>query len=135
MQINSEEEWNLVLKPKSGLFEFNFKEIYQYRDLLLMFVKRDIVVVYKQTILGPLWFFVQPIMTTLIYTFIFSNIAKIPIEGSSLPYFIFQVLLCGIILPTVLIKHLILFLKMLIFLVRFIFPDLLYQFQKFCQDL
>ena len=83
MHNNSGEEWNMIIKPKSGLFEFNFKEIYQYRDLLFMFVKRDIVVVYKQTILGPLWFFVQPVMTTIIYTFIFSNIAKIPIEGSS----------------------------------------------------
>jgi lipopolysaccharide transport system permease protein len=81
MPQNSQEDWSLVIIPKNNLLELNLKELIQYRDLLLMFVRRDIVVVYKQTILGPIWFFVQPFMTMLIYIFVFGNIAKIPTEG------------------------------------------------------
>ncbi|MBL4884518.1 MAG: ABC transporter permease [Planctomycetaceae bacterium] len=71
------EHWDLVIRPKRHLLDINFKELWDYRDLLFMFVKRDIVTVYKQTVLGPIWFFVQPIMTTLVYVIIFGNIAKI----------------------------------------------------------
>ncbi len=73
--------WDLEIKPKKGWLDLNFKELIQYKDLLFLFVKRDVVVVYKQTILGPLWFFIQPILTTLIFTFVFGNIAKIPTDG------------------------------------------------------
>ncbi len=71
------EQWDMIIRPKRHLLDINLKELWDYRDLLYMFVKRDIVTVYKQTILGPIWFFVQPIMTTLVYVIIFGNIAKI----------------------------------------------------------
>ncbi len=73
--------WDLVIKPKRHLLEVNLKEIWDYRDLLLMFVKRDIVTVYKQTVLGPVWFFVQPILTTLVFLVVFRNIAQISTDG------------------------------------------------------
>ena len=65
------EKYDLIIRPKRHAFDINFKEIWAYRDLLTMFVKRDIITVYKQTILGPIWFVVQPIMTTLIYMVVF----------------------------------------------------------------
>ena len=80
-------EYNTVIKPKNKLFEVDFREIWQYRDLFSMFVKRDIITQYKQTILGPAWFFIQPIITTIMYMVIFGGIAKIPTDG--LPPFLF----------------------------------------------
>lgn len=71
------EGWDLEIKPKVSLFDINLKEIWKYRDLLFLFVKRDIVTVYQQTILGPLWFFLQPILTSLTYVVVFGKIAKI----------------------------------------------------------
>ncbi|MFN3160989.1 MAG: ABC transporter permease [Rubinisphaera brasiliensis] len=78
---HADEHWDLVIQPKRHLLDINFKELWDYRDLLYMFVHRDIVTVYKQTILGPIWFFVQPIMTTVIYLFVFGTIAKISTDG------------------------------------------------------
>lgn len=75
------QNWDLVIEGKTSLFDVNFKDLWRYRDLLLMFVKRDFVSFYKQTILGPLWFFIQPIFTTLVYTFVFGNLAKISTDG------------------------------------------------------
>jgi lipopolysaccharide transport system permease protein len=75
------EDWTLEIYPKSKLLHFNFKELYQYKDLLLLFVRRDFVAVYKQTILGPLWFFIQPIFSALIQMVVFTKIAKIPVDG------------------------------------------------------
>ncbi|HOK50717.1 MAG TPA: ABC transporter permease [Bacteroidales bacterium] len=75
------EHWDLVIRPRRSIFDIDLKAIWEYRDLLAMFVRRDIVVVYKQTILGPLWFFVQPILTTLIYILVFGRIAKISTDG------------------------------------------------------
>jgi lipopolysaccharide transport system permease protein len=72
-----EEKWDIVILPKSSLFSFSFKELWQYRDLIYMFVKRDFVSIYKQTILGPLWFFIQPVFTTIMYWIVFSRIANI----------------------------------------------------------
>jgi lipopolysaccharide transport system permease protein len=80
-------EWDLVIKPRSSIFKLNLKEVWNYRYLLVMFVKRDIVSVYKQTILGPIWFFIQPILTTIVYVVIFGNIAKISTDG--LPQILF----------------------------------------------
>ncbi len=80
-------EWDLVIKPRSSVFKLNLKEVWNYRYLLVMFVKRDIVSVYKQTILGPIWFFIQPILTTIVYVVIFGNIAKISTDG--LPQILF----------------------------------------------
>jgi lipopolysaccharide transport system permease protein len=77
----AEQNWDLVIKPKKGIFDIDFKSIWQYRDLLIMFVKRDVVTVYKQTILGPVWFILQPIMTTAIYILVFGRIANISTDG------------------------------------------------------
>lgn len=73
--------WDLVIKGHTSLFDIKFKDLWAYRDLLLMFVKRDFVSFYKQTILGPLWFFIQPIFTTIVFTFIFGNLAGISTDG------------------------------------------------------
>ena len=67
--------------PRDKVFDLRLKEIWRYRDLLFLFVRRDFVAVYKQTILGPAWFFIQPLFTTIIYTFIFGNIADLPADG------------------------------------------------------
>jgi lipopolysaccharide transport system permease protein len=73
--------WDLVIKPQRHLLEINWKDIWRYRDLLRMFVKRDVVTVYKQTILGPVWYVVQPILTTAIYILVFGRIANISSDG------------------------------------------------------
>jgi lipopolysaccharide transport system permease protein len=75
MNTKKEEQWDLIIKPRTPLFNLELQEIWQYRDLLLLMVKRDVITVYKQTILGPLWFFLQPILTTFIFTIVFSKIA------------------------------------------------------------
>ncbi|MFQ3576754.1 MAG: ABC transporter permease [Cytophagales bacterium] len=71
------ESWDLVIEPKVKLLDFNLKEVWKYRDLLMLFVKRDLVTVYQQTILGPLWFFLQPILTSFTYFIVFGKIANI----------------------------------------------------------
>lgn len=81
------ENWTTVIKPKNKLFELNIKEIWQYRDLLSLFVKRDIITQYKQTILGPLWFVIQPAMTVAMYMVVFGGIAGIPTDGVPQPLF------------------------------------------------
>lgn len=78
---SSSQEWDIEIKPQTGLFDLNLKDLWRYRDLLMMFVKRDIVTVYKQTLLGPLWFFIQPILTTITFVVIFGNIAQIGTDG------------------------------------------------------
>lgn len=74
--------WTTVIEPTSSWFNLNLKEVWRYRDLLMMFVRRDVVTVYKQTILGPIWYVVQPIMTTLIYMLVFGRIAQISTDGT-----------------------------------------------------
>jgi lipopolysaccharide transport system permease protein len=78
---SNEEQWDLLIEPKVHLLQLNLHEVWRYKYLLWMFVKRDLVSVYKQTILGPLWFFIQPILTTLIYVIVFGKIAKISTDG------------------------------------------------------
>ena len=73
----SNEHWLYTISAKRSLLDFNFKEIWQYRDLLLLFVKRDIVTVYKQTVLGPLWYVIQPLFTSVIFTLIFNKLGEI----------------------------------------------------------
>lgn len=73
--------YDLFIGPKSGWFDLQLADLWRYRDLLWMFVRRDFVAVYKQTILGPLWFFIQPLLTTLTFTIIFSGVAKISTDG------------------------------------------------------
>lgn len=75
------EEWDLEIKPKAKLLDFNFREIYRYRDLLWLLVRRDFVAQYKQTILGPIWHFIQPILTTMMFLLVFTRIARIPTDG------------------------------------------------------
>ena len=81
------EDWSLVIKGQTSLFDLKFHDLWQYRDLLLMFVKRDFVSFYKQTVLGPLWFFIQPIFTTIVFVFVFGNLAGISTDG--LPQYLF----------------------------------------------
>ena len=81
------EDWDLVIKGHTSLFDVKFKDLWHYRDLLLLFVKRDFVSFYKQTVLGPLWFFIQPIFTTIVFTFVFGNLAGISTDG--LPHYLF----------------------------------------------
>ncbi len=80
-------DWSTEIKPRTGLFDVNFKEIWHYRDLYSLFVKRDIITQYKQTILGPAWFFIQPIMTTIMYMVVFGGIAGISTDGLPQPLF------------------------------------------------
>ena len=80
-------EFTTVIKPKNKLFEVDFKEIWRYRDLYSMFVKRDIITQYKQTILGPTWFFIQPALTTIMYMVVFGGIAGISTDGLPQPLF------------------------------------------------
>jgi lipopolysaccharide transport system permease protein len=75
------EDWDLVIKPQTGLFEVNLKDVWRYRDLLLLFVKRDFIAQYKQTVLGPIWNVVQPIFTTIMFLLVFGKIANIPTDG------------------------------------------------------
>ncbi len=80
-QTNDTEEWTLVVKPDVSLLDIRLRELWRYRDLIVLFVRRDFVSVYKQTILGPLWFLIQPILTTITFTIIFGSIAKISTDG------------------------------------------------------
>ena len=86
--------WDLVIEPKRHVLDIKLKELWEYRDLLFMFVKRDIITIYKQTILGPLWFVLQPILTMLVYIVVFGKIANIGTDGIPKPLFY----LAGIIL-------------------------------------
>lgn len=91
---NLPENYNLRITPKRNLFDVNLKELWQYKDLLLLFVRRDFVAVYKQTIFGPLWFFIQPILTTIMFMVVFGGIAKMSTDG--MPQAVFY--LAGIVL-------------------------------------
>ncbi len=82
-----EEKWTTEIRPKNKLLSVDFREIWQYRDLCMLFVKRNIITQYKQTVLGPLWFFIQPIMTTIMYMVVFGGIAKISTDGMPQPLF------------------------------------------------
>lgn len=79
--------WDIVIEPKASLFSLNLKEVWHYKDLLEMYIKREIVTFYKQTILGPLWFFIQPLFTTIVFMFVFGGLAGIPTDGIPQPLF------------------------------------------------
>src|SRR5512135_201811 len=81
------ERWDMVIGPRRNLLDLRLGELWRARDLILLFVRRDFVSVYKQTILGPLWYLIQPLLTTIVFTVIFGNIAKLPTDG--LPPFLF----------------------------------------------
>ena len=82
-----EEEWDIEIRPKSNLFDLHLRDTWHYRDLLFLLVRRDFVSFYKQTILGPVWFFIQPIITIVIYTVVFGTLAGIPVDGLPKPLF------------------------------------------------
>lgn len=84
------ENWTTIIKPKTGWFDINLKELVQYKDLIVMFVKRDFKTMYKQTILGPLWIIINPLLTTLMFTIVFGNIANISTDG--MPQIVFYML-------------------------------------------
>lgn len=86
-QKKSETDWDLVIEGSSSILDLKLKDLWHYRDLLIMFVKRDVVSFYKQTILGPLWFFIQPLFTTIVFTFIFGQLAGISTDGLPQPLF------------------------------------------------
>ncbi len=90
--IDEQKSWDLVIESRSRFFYLNITEIWRYRDLLFLFVKRDFIAQYKQTILGPLWHFISPVFTTLTYTLIFGNIARLSTDGT--PQLVFY--MCGV---------------------------------------
>ena len=92
--MHQQTHWDLTINPHSKWYDLRIKEIFKYKDLLFLFVKRDFVSIYKQTIFGPLWFFLQPIITAITFTVIFGNLAKISTDG--LPQILFY--MCGITL-------------------------------------
>jgi lipopolysaccharide transport system permease protein len=75
------EHWDLIISPKKGLFDIDLEALWRYRDLITLFVRRDFVSKYKQTILGPLWFIIQPLLTTIMFAVVFSRIARISTDG------------------------------------------------------
>ena len=81
------EKWDIILQPKTKLLDLQIREIIRYRDLVLLFIKRDFTTAYKQTILGPIWYIIQPLFSTIMYTFIFGNLAQIGTDG--VPYLLF----------------------------------------------
>lgn len=85
--MNSDKNWTTIIKPKDRLLSVDFGELWRYRDLCMLFVKRNITTQYKQTILGPLWYIVQPLLTMFTYMIIFGNIAHIPTDGLPQPLF------------------------------------------------
>ena len=80
-------DWTLVIKPRKRWFDINLKALWRYRDLYRMYVRRDIVTEYKQTILGPLWYLIQPLLTTIMYMFVFGGLAGISTDGAPQPLF------------------------------------------------
>ena len=82
-----QKDWTLIIKPKRGWFEIDLKEIWRYRGLYLIYIHRTFITVYKQTILGPLWFLIRPIFTMLMYTFVFGQLAGISTDGVPQPLF------------------------------------------------
>lgn len=78
---NKKEQWTTIITPQRGWFDLKLKDLLQYKDLILLFVRRDFVANYKQTVLGPLWFLIQPILTTIVFTIIFGRIAELSTDG------------------------------------------------------
>lgn len=85
------QHWTTIIRPRTGWFDINLKEVWRYRDLVKLFVRRDIVTRYKQTILGPLWLLITPLLTTIVSTFVFGTVAGL--DSGTVPYFIFY--FCG----------------------------------------
>ena len=87
MQKSQQARWDTVIRPRKGWFDLDLKGLFKYRDLILLMVKRNFTVLYKQTILGPAWVVIQPLLTTLVFTVIFGKVAGLPTDG--MPMFVF----------------------------------------------
>ena len=87
MENTNDNQWDLVVKPTTSWFNLKLSELIRYKDLLVMFVRRDVVTIYKQTVLGPLWILIQPIFTTVMYVFVFGKVAGLSTEGIPQPLF------------------------------------------------
>ncbi|MEN6442108.1 MAG: ABC transporter permease, partial [Syntrophobacter sp.] len=96
--------WTTTIKAKNTLFDFRFRELLSSKELIAVLVRRDFVTVYKQTILGPLWFILQPMLTTVMYTFVFGNIAKISTGSIPQPLFYFSGTILWTFFSTLLLK-------------------------------
>lgn len=94
MSKDNSSEWDLIIKPQNKLWDFRINELWSYRYLVRLFVRRDFVSTYKQTILGPLWFFVQPILSSITFTFIFGNIAGLSTDGLPMMIFYMSGIIC-----------------------------------------
>ena len=81
----NQQQWTTIIKPRTGWFDIDLKELWQYRDLVVMFVKRSFATLYKQTILGPAWILINPLLTTVIFTVVFGNIAGLAESGVPIP--------------------------------------------------
>jgi lipopolysaccharide transport system permease protein len=79
--MSKSETWDLIIRPHTRWFELHLREVWRYRDLVILFVKRDFIAQYKQTILGPLWYLIQPVLTTIMFLIIFGRVARIPTDG------------------------------------------------------
>jgi lipopolysaccharide transport system permease protein len=87
--VADQEGWTEVIEPRTRLLDLGLKDVWRYRDLVMLFVRRDFVSTYKQTVLGPIWFFIQPLLTTITYMIVFGGIAKIPTDGlPQLPFYL-----------------------------------------------
>ena len=84
---DNNENWSTVIKPREKLLQLNLREVWDYRDLCSLFVRRNITTQYKQTVLGPLWYVIQPMITVVMYMVVFGGIAKIPTDGLPQPLF------------------------------------------------
>lgn len=87
LNINQEEDWDIVIESKTSLFDLKLNEVWRYRDLLWLLIRRDFVAFYKQTVFGPIWFFIQPIFTTITFVFVFGKLAGISTDGLPQPLF------------------------------------------------
>jgi lipopolysaccharide transport system permease protein len=105
MSNATDEKWDFEISAKNSLFDLKLKELWHYRDLLILLVRRDFVSFYKQTILGPIWFFVQPIVTIVFYTVVFGGLAGIPVDGLPKALFTWQAPSYGITFLIALSKH------------------------------
>jgi len=81
------DNWDLIISPRKKWFDLQFRQLWAYRDLLMLFVRRDVVAFYKQTIFGPLWYFIQPVATTIVFVFVFGNLAGLSTDGLPQPLF------------------------------------------------
>ena len=100
-QDTSKREFTTVIKPKTGFFDIDLKEVWQYRDLIWIYTKRTFALTYKQTVLGPIWIFLNPFITSLIYVLVFGGIAGIPTDGIPQMLFYLGETPCGPSFPPV----------------------------------